>query len=136
MGVYLGEEVSDHLEVDHINDDKTDDRIENYQLLTPEQNRLKKEWLYTVTVLKWHILPCTFCNYMFYITDRDLRFRNIETICCSRNCADSLKAIKPNTPREIKVDVDLIKHLRALGLSSYKIAEQTGYARNTIMKHW
>jgi hypothetical protein len=141
--VYLGYEVPPEFEVDHKNNDKTDDRIDNYQLLTQEQNRLKQEWWYNAMIQVWHILPCTYCHGLFYITDRDLRFRNIESICCSRSCASSLSStiidsshLKNYSPKILQEDIELIKQLRIQGLSSYKIADKTGFARNTVMKYW
>lgn len=135
VSVHLGYEVPDEYEVDHRNNDKTDDRLENLQLLTPEQNKLKQLWWYHAMVQKWTILPCTYCNELFYITERDLRFRDIETICCSRSCAASLQT-RQSGPKILQEDIELIKQLRLQGLSSYKIADKTGFARNTVMKYW
>lgn len=87
VGVCLGHEVPEEYEVDHINNDKTDDRLDNYQLLTKEENRLKQQMLQSLLVVKWTMLPCSFCNTLFYITLNDLRFRKIETICCSKKCS-------------------------------------------------
>lgn len=133
--VYLGYEVPAEFEVDHKNNDKTDDRIDNYQLLTQEQNRLKQDWWFNAMIQQWHILPCTFCQGLIYITERDLRFKNIDTICCSRSCAASLQ-LTTSGSKILQEDIELIKQLRIQGLSSYKIADKTGFARNTVMKYW
>lgn len=36
----------------------------------------------------------------------------------------------------LAIDVDLIKALRRENKSSYQIADETGYSRNTVMKYW
>lgn len=90
MGVKLGYEVPNNYEVDHINNNRTDDRIENLQLLTPEQNLLKQQWWVTAMVVNWTILPCTYCKELFYITERELKNRRKqgrEHEFCSRSCA-------------------------------------------------
>lgn len=142
MGVKLGYEVPDCFEVDHINNDKTDDRIENLQLLTPEQNRLKQEWWYAVMIQQWHIFPCDYCQGLFYITQSELNNKiaqNVEHLFCSRSCSAKYhNTIQNNSiSKELSsVDIELIKQLRSNGLSSYKIAGETGFARNTVMKYW
>ena len=79
---YLWEEhngkIPDGYEVDHINNDKTDDRLENLQLLTREENikKFKSETLVKLT--------CPICGKEF-----DFLKRNLSTHpnpCCSKQC--------------------------------------------------
>lgn len=43
MAVKLGRFLTDQEEVDHIDDNRTNDDINNLQILTPKQNREKRE---------------------------------------------------------------------------------------------
>ena len=45
MSLHMGRELTDNEEVDHIDDDCTNDVIENLQILTPAQNREKQNRL-------------------------------------------------------------------------------------------
>lgn len=133
-GVKLGYEVPAEYEVDHRDNDRTNDDINNLQLLTQEENRLKQEWWVTLMVVQWHIIPCDYCKELFYITQREINNKiaqNVTSLCCSKKCSNALASIKQHN-----IDIELIKQLRTEGLSSYKISEKTGYSRNTVMKYW
>lgn len=82
---YLWEEnygkVPEGYEVDHINNDKTDDRLENLQLLTREENMRKNIMQRHRTLVK---LICPICGKEF-----DFEKSNLSTHpnpCCSRQC--------------------------------------------------
>lgn len=66
-------------EVDHINGDRMDDRIENLQVISGVYNRQKdhkpKEML---------LLNCPVCNREFFFEKRNLKFH--PNPCCSRRC--------------------------------------------------
>lgn len=66
-------------EVDHINNDKTDDRIENLQILTKSENIRKSHPTAKITTL-----TCPICNREFSFAIRNLRFKN--NPCCSVTC--------------------------------------------------
>jgi len=90
MSVHLGYEVPSHLEVDHINDDKTDDRIDNFQLLTPEQNKLKQEYNYVMFEQSLFLVECAWCELRFFISLRDMKMKlakGLEHMFCSRRCS-------------------------------------------------
>lgn len=90
MSIHLGYEVPSELVVDHINDIKTDDRIENLQILTPEQNRLKQEYQYYMFEQPFFLVECEWCDLRFFITQRDLKAKiakGLEHMFCSRRCA-------------------------------------------------
>lgn len=90
MGVKLGFEVPEEYEVDHKDNNKTNDDINNLQLLTQEQNLLKQQWWYNAMIQVWHIFPCSYCHGLFYITDRQLKGRRsqgVEHEFCSRSCS-------------------------------------------------
>ena len=66
-------------EVDHINGDKMDDRIENLQVISAGYNR-RKDKLTKVMVA----CICPVCGKEFLIEKRNLPFR--PNPCCSRKC--------------------------------------------------
>lgn len=85
-------------EVDHINNDKTDDRLENLQLLTREDNIKKMLLSRKKSLVK---LICPICKKEFYFEKRNLSTR--PNPCCSRQCgykkgALTLKNRKKNVP--------------------------------------
>lgn len=142
MSVKIGQEIPDGFEVDHINNDKTDDRIDNLQILTAEQNRLKQAWWYSAMVVQWTIIPCDHCKELFYITQGEINNRlrkGVQHLFCSRSCSAKFhNTLQQNTSIKALSDEEIytITQLRASGLSSYKISTETGFARNTVMKYW
>lgn len=82
---YLWEEnygkIPEGFEVDHINNDKTDDRLENLQLLTREENIKKNNALRHRTLVK---LICPICGKEFYFEKRNLSTHRDP--CCSKQC--------------------------------------------------
>lgn len=99
---YLWEEaygtIPNGYEVDHINNDKTDDRLENLQLLTREDNIKKMLLSRKKSIVK---LICPICKKEFYFEKRNLSTR--PNPCCSRQCghkkgALTLKNRKKNVP--------------------------------------
>lgn len=90
MSVHLGYIVPDEYEVDHVDNDKTNDDINNLQLLTPEQNKIKKQLDYFENKQICYGVHCAYCSIPFIITERDLKCRlakNVEYAFCSRRCA-------------------------------------------------
>ena len=65
--------------IDHINGDKTDDRIENLQKITGKYNRLKDH-----ETRKLSICVCPVCNEEFLFPTRNLSTH--PNPCCSRRC--------------------------------------------------
>ena len=74
-------EIPDGYEVDHINNDRTDDRLENYQLLTGSENRRKENKLIGRAVVE---CTCPVCGKQFSYEKRNLSTR--PNPCCSRKC--------------------------------------------------
>ena len=73
--------IPEGFEVDHINNDKTDDRLENLQLLTREENIKKNNALRHRTLVK---LICPICGKEFYFEKRNLSTHRDP--CCSKQC--------------------------------------------------
>ena len=146
MGVHLGYEVPDHLEVDHINNNQLDDRIENFQLLTPEQNRLKQAWWYSAMVVEWTIIPCSYCQGLMYITVSDFNNRKTENICCSVSCARKyayhISGTTRNTPNPnpaiLLSEEQLInvKKYKELNKSMRETSKCLNITRHVLSKYW
>lgn len=97
MGVHLGFEVPPEYDVDHIDDDKTNDSIDNLQILTKEQNRLKQEYRYIMYEQVHYYVQCAYCEFCYLLSERELKMKqakNLEYIFCSRKCAGSFRAGK------------------------------------------
>lgn len=90
MSVHIGMEIPSEYEVDHKDDDKTNDVIENLQILTKEQNRLKQEYKYIFFEQAHYHVQCAYCGFQYLISERDLKMKlakNLTYIFCSRRCA-------------------------------------------------
>lgn len=136
MSVKLGHEVPPQYVVDHIDDDKTNDDINNLQILTAEQNRIKQQWHYIEHVQVCYGVECNWCGVHFLLTERDVKTRlakGVTDVFCSRSCASSFHGYYRTKSDDL---IAKVKNLRSQGLSSYKIAEQLAISRNTVMKYW
>lgn len=84
MSCKLGRFLTKEEQVDHIDNDKTNDNIENLQILSVKENNIKSHKLSDV------ILFCPICGIEFTKTRSQLRGRNKEPfsrdMCCSRSC--------------------------------------------------
>ena len=149
MAVKLGRFLTDQEEVDHIDNNKTNDDPNNLQILTPEQNREKQRLHYINSVQQKFELVCPNCGCNFSLTEREMNGRFIQIrknaslglIYCSSSCSSIFNKLlnptssvigTPITDEKIKN----IKRLKQQGFSSYKISELTGVSRNTVMKYW
>lgn len=66
-------------QVDHINGDKMDDRIENLQVISSKYNSIKDKKIKEMVEL-----TCPVCGNKFLFEKRMLPFKN--SPCCSRHC--------------------------------------------------
>lgn len=88
MSLKLGRPLAEDEEVDHLDDDCTNDDIKNLQILTPEENRAKQARLRREQALV--TLVCPECNTEF---TRFRRYTNLRSngsespSCCSRSCS-------------------------------------------------
>jgi len=95
MSVKLGHLVPDDIEVDHIDNDKTNDVIDNLQLLTKADNHLKQKQLYLDTVQNTYLVHCVNCTGAFTITERQLKMKiaqNVTNMYCSHRCSGEYNA--------------------------------------------
>lgn len=90
LSVKFGRYLEDNEQADHINNDKTDDRIENLQLLSTKDNRLKETKRYWEDKEKYMELICTTCGDSFNYLQKNYRFytkKGRTKFYCSKNCA-------------------------------------------------
>lgn len=91
MSVKLGYIIPEEFHVDHRNDDKTDDDINNLQLLTKRENDLKEQYRYLTQEQVHYGYVCANCETNFILTERQVKMRLKQTrsglAFCSRNCA-------------------------------------------------
>lgn len=91
MSVHLKRFLDTNTEhVDHINNDRSDDSIENLQILTPKENKLKQETLYRELNPKYVTLNCYTCGNGFDYVAKNFRFHTRQgrlRFHCSRKCA-------------------------------------------------
>jgi len=87
MSVHLGRYLEDHEHVDHINDIKSDDRIDNLQILTVLENNYKSAPPKTIVSLQ-----CPFCKKEFKRQKRQTHLSkpNNKATYCSRSCSASV----------------------------------------------
>ncbi len=69
-------------QADHINNDPSDDRLENLQILTPEENNAKN---HLVHAAKLYELTCFMCGKVFYRQKQRLKYP-LYFMTCSRSC--------------------------------------------------
>lgn len=81
LAVHLKRFLTDDEEVDHINNDKTDDSIKNLQLLSKKENRDKTNHSKGIAMIEFE---CPICNVIFSKEKRSTYNKNI--ITCSRKC--------------------------------------------------
>lgn len=89
LAVSLGRFLTDDEQVDHIDDDKTNNDLSNLQILSPKENQWKSNKLPNVS------LKCPVCKKNFYRTRTQLRGKldriQGNDICCSRSCGRKSK---------------------------------------------
>lgn len=88
--VYLGYEVPSEFEVDHKDDDKTNDDINNLQLLTQQQNIDKSN---KQRIILYYFI-CPICNKPFSLNGKQLGQRRDKIFpTCSVMCGNIKKSI-------------------------------------------
>ena len=144
MSVKLGRFLSDQEEVDHIDDNKTNDDINNLQILTPEQNREKQRLHYINNVQQKFDLSCPQCGKDFTLTERDMgekfykHYQNNGSglIFCSRSCNAIFNRGTSLVGKSIDEDtINRIKSLQRQGFTAYRIAKELKISANTVAKY-
>lgn len=95
MCVHLGYILAPEFEINHRDDDKTNDDLNNLQVLTKEENLLKQQYKYIMTQQNSYGFSCAYCATYFILTERDVKMRlakNVVYAFCSRSCASRNKS--------------------------------------------
>lgn len=91
MAVELGRFLTEHETVDHIDNDKTNDSLDNLQILSRSENNIKQFKKPDA------ILTCPVCKNTFTRTQSQLRGKKeraaLNLIACSRSCGGKLSHI-------------------------------------------
>ena len=89
MEQHLGRELESWEQVDHINDDFTDDRIENLQILTQQQNNAK-----SAAFAEMLSFECPVCGTEFLRSAGDYRYHQVKKgkagPYCSKSCTGTV----------------------------------------------
>lgn len=89
MSIHLGRLLTQNEHVDHINNDKSNDDLNNLQVLTPEENALKAQELYRSKHEVVLELICPACDSTFNYSARNYRFHTKngrKNFYCCRAC--------------------------------------------------
>lgn len=95
-------------EVDHRDDDKTNDIINNLQILTPAENRLKRN---LKEKSKWVTLKCPVCSAIFERKHGNtclVESHKMRVSCCSKTCSYDLKKISMTEDERIELRKELV----------------------------
>ena len=155
--VFKGD-IPDDLEVNHIDGVKSNNRLSNLELLTGSDN-IKHAYRtgLAISVKGEEKVNAVFSNKLVQKLRKIFATTNISLGNLAKEIGahevtlrDTLSGksyiyVKSEytekcrsllSTRSPRVDVNKIKKLRAENMTSYSIAEITGYSRNTVMKYW
>lgn len=143
MGVKLGYIVPEHLDVDHIDDDKTNDSVNNLQLITRQQNITKASLVLKEERTSYRY-NCAYCETEFLLTEDRVNYRSKTSTTglafCSRSCNAkySLEISKVSYLSNVAITQDKINEINQLAgqdLSNYRISKLTGIHAATVAKY-
>lgn len=74
--------------VDHKDDNKLNDAIDNFQILTQKENNIKKNIYHNIKLAEEIELICPVCNIVFKRPSRNIKNKLLlgKKPCCSRKC--------------------------------------------------
>lgn len=129
----------DGYEVDHKDEDKTNDAVSNLQLLTEKENVLKYIEHYRNNVQKTFDCKCadSSCNKLFVLTEREVKMKHAQgnkTFYCSKSCY--LRNAKPPCFQKDATTIAAINNFRKEGRSQLSVARELGISPNTVRKYW
>ena len=101
MAVKIGRFLTENEEVDHIDNDFTNDSLDNLQILSAEENRNKRNCSVGVSMVEFE---CPICNDIFSRERRNTHIiiKSKKIITCSRKCGGKATHLK-NIENPIRV---------------------------------
>ena len=124
LSVKHGRYLTENEEADHINTDKTNDSIENLQILTIEEHKEKSS--NERNGITYVSFVCETCKNEVVREKRNIGSGRF----CSPECVTNSPAMSNNPDWRNEIE-DLLNQ----GLSDYKIAKELGINRNTVIKY-
>lgn len=129
MAVKLGHFIADDLEVDHIDNDFTNDNIDNLQVLTSEQNLKKYHKHYKENIQQYYELTCAKCYKKYIVEQKDYTKTLVNTnTYCSKKCLGLSQMISSDIIDEINI-------LANTGVSNEQIARKYKLDSTIVAKH-
>lgn len=95
MSVHLKRHLLKDEHVDHINNDKLDDRIDNFQILSLAENNRKQAALKGCAMVEY---KCPICEKIFSVKRKNSHYvgkRSQTSITCSKSCGGKASFSKP-----------------------------------------
>ena len=137
MSVQIGHHIPSGYEVDHKDDDKTNDDPANLQIVTEEYNRLKEQYRYAMFEQVHLGFHCAWCETPFLLTERQVKQRlsysKSGLAFCTKACSE---LYQKQTEGLDEGTILQIQQLRQLNWSGKRIATHLNINRNTVMKYW
>lgn len=134
--VSCGYFIPSYLDVDHINEDRTDDRIENLQLLTRAENIAKYHKHYRDNFIFFHDITCSHCGKVFKLSESELNARRINNKSLSERSKYycSVKCVN-ESHRFSKEIIDKIKELDKDNVYSSEIARKLNVDIGAVIRY-
>lgn len=127
MVVHLGHDIPEGYEVDHIDNDCTNDDISNLQLLTIEEH-LRKTIEFNTTGRTYTTLICPVCGVKFQRETRQIKSENPK---CSRRCnGKSSSNVAKST-----VDYDKVQNLLENSYTDKQISEELNISKSSVINY-
>jgi len=132
VSVVNGRYLTPEEEVDHIDNDCTNDDIVNLQVLTIEQHKEK-----TRLHCEGRTMANCTCAYCGKVFERELRNVRSDRTLCSRSCNAryNMKFLSWGNKKDVPDEtLDMISAYRKSGLSDYKISALIGIERSKVWR--
>ena len=137
MSIKIGDFIPTGYEVDHIDNNKLNDSIDNLQIVTKEFNRLKEHYHYVMNEQIILGFNCAWCESPFLLTQRQvnqrLSYSKSKLAFCTKECSELYQKQTQGLDVEI---ITQIQQLRQQKWSGQRIADHLNIHRNTVMKYW
>jgi hypothetical protein len=136
MSVKEGRYLTEDEEVDHINNDPTDDGESNLQILTVQDHRDKT--ISEVPKESLTKLTCSWCGVVFLRPSRIVNHSKVKNPTCDRDCNRKLMSSRmsylENKPKITKQQLMLIYNLRRVGKTIKEVEALTSVSRSSIVR--